>query len=146
MCDRYSMLSCNSYIYSTCQLLLSICVFLPLRLQPTCTSNAQVKPLSECGAAVKDGCGGTCELKCASASQCMFGTQTFVEIRVCVPTPEPSECSAAACCCVPVAEPHSSTSLSPSIGSGCLVLIILHIPLALVVCAESTYYGIALTG
>ncbi|WIA38917.1 hypothetical protein OEZ86_005070 [Tetradesmus obliquus] len=52
-----------------------------------------VKPLSECGAAVKDGCGGICELKCASASQCMFGTQTFVEIGVCVPTPEPTSCS-----------------------------------------------------
>uniref|UniRef100_A0A383W203 Cadherin domain-containing protein n=1 Tax=Tetradesmus obliquus TaxID=3088 RepID=A0A383W203_TETOB len=62
------------------------------KCQPACTSNSQVQPYGDCGAAVKDGCGGACELKCSSKSQCMFGTKSFAEVGVCVPFPEPTTC------------------------------------------------------
>lgn len=74
----------------------------PPAVQPTCTSNLEVEPFGGCGPAVKDGCGGVCELKCSSKSQCMFGTQSYVDVGVCVPFPEPSKyphsvCSSTAC-------------------------------------------------
>ncbi|WIA34890.1 hypothetical protein OEZ86_013177 [Tetradesmus obliquus] len=61
-------------------------------LQPTCTNNTEVEPMGSCAPAVKDGCGGNCELKCSSKSQCMFGAESFVEVGVCVPFPEPTNC------------------------------------------------------
>ncbi|WIA14703.1 hypothetical protein OEZ85_003197 [Tetradesmus obliquus] len=59
---------------------------------PTCTNNAEVEPMGSCAPAIKDGCCSTCELKCSSKSQCMFGTQSFVQVGVCVPFPEPTTC------------------------------------------------------
>ncbi|WIA44483.1 hypothetical protein OEZ86_007227 [Tetradesmus obliquus] len=68
-----------------------------VKCTPTCTSNLEVEPFGGCGPAVKDGCGGVCELKCSSKSQCMFGTQSYVDVGVCVPFPEPSVVGASGC-------------------------------------------------
>ncbi|WIA14705.1 hypothetical protein OEZ85_003198 [Tetradesmus obliquus] len=55
---------------------------------PTCTNNSQVEPQGPCGATVNDSCGGVCELKCSSTSQCTFGTQADAQLGVCVPIPK----------------------------------------------------------